>query len=160
MVDICDPNKIIVVEERILVYYKYDNNPVDCVKIFASVYDVKPIGFRILQYNFVNSSGDPWTPDHLTLYDGDIYNRTVTPMVKIKVDGNYLERKLWSSSKNNALSVKFHATGARKALGFVAEVVTLPISFVGIDRHVRHNISFSVISNNQRGAVSIFQLEK
>ena len=27
MVDICDPHKEIIVEERMLVYYKYDNNP-------------------------------------------------------------------------------------------------------------------------------------
>merc|ERR1719422_2043683 len=46
MIDICDPQKEIVIEEKILLYYKYDNSPVDCVKIFASVYDVKPIGFR------------------------------------------------------------------------------------------------------------------
>ena len=153
MIDICDPHKEIIIEERILLYYKYDNNPVDCVKIFASVYDVKPIGFRLLQYNFVNSSGEPWIPDHLTLYDGDIYNYTTKPLTTIKVDGKNLENKLWSSTKNNALSIKFHATGARNSLGFVAEVVTLPISFVGIDRYVRHNISFSVFNNNERGAV-------
>jgi hypothetical protein len=35
---------------------------VDCVKIFTSVYDVKPIGFRLLQFNFVNSTGEPWIP--------------------------------------------------------------------------------------------------
>ena len=54
MVDICYPQKEIVIEERILLYYKYDNNPVDCVKIFSSINDVKPVGFRMLQYNFVN----------------------------------------------------------------------------------------------------------
>ena len=37
----------------------------DCVKIFASVYDVKPIGFRLLQYNLVNSSGEPWMADQV-----------------------------------------------------------------------------------------------
>ncbi len=46
LVDICDPQKEIAVEERVLLYYKYDNNPIDCVKVFSSVYDVKPIGFR------------------------------------------------------------------------------------------------------------------
>ena len=56
LVNICDPQKEIVIEERILLYYKYDNNPVDCVKVFSSIYDVKPIGFRMLQYNFVNRS--------------------------------------------------------------------------------------------------------
>ena len=44
MVNICDPQKEIVIEERILLYYKYDNNPVDCVKVFSSIYDIKPIG--------------------------------------------------------------------------------------------------------------------
>ena len=61
----------------------------DCVKIFASVYDVKPIGFRLLQYNFVNSSGEPWVPDQLTLYDGDIYNMTTKPLVNIKVQTTF-----------------------------------------------------------------------
>ena len=44
----------------------------------------------------------------------------------------------------NGLSVKFHATGAREQLGFVAEVVTMPISVVAADRDVKHNVSFSV----------------
>ena len=51
------------------------------------------------------------------------------------------------------MSIKFHATGAREHMGFFAEVVTLPISVVGIDRDIRHNMSFSVFENNQRGAV-------
>ena len=40
----------------------FSNFSVDCVKIFTSVYDVKPIGFRLLHFNFVNSTGDPWIP--------------------------------------------------------------------------------------------------
>ena len=153
MIDMCDPHKEIIIEERVLVYYKYDNNPVDCVKIFASVYDVKPIGFRLLQYNFVNSSGEPWMPDQLTLFDGDIYNYTTQPMAVIKVDDKNLEQKLWKTSKTNAMSIKFHATGARNTLGFIAEVVTLPVPFVNMDRYVMHNVSFSVFDNNRRGAI-------
>ena len=53
LVNICDPQKEIIIEERILLYYKYDNNPVDCVKVFSSIYDVKPIGFRML-HSFMN----------------------------------------------------------------------------------------------------------
>lgn len=48
MIDICDSTKEVVIEERVLLYYKYDNNPVNCVKIFNSVYRVKPFGFRLL----------------------------------------------------------------------------------------------------------------
>ena len=114
---------------------------------------MKPIGFRLLQYNFVNSSGEPWVPDQLTLYDGDIYNMSTRPMVNIKVGDNQHERKLWQTKLTNSMSIKFHATGARNTLGFVAEVVTLPISFVGIDRYMMHNVSFSVFENNQKGAI-------
>lgn len=42
----CDPSKEIIVQERILVYYKYENRPVTCVKIFYSAFRVKPFGFR------------------------------------------------------------------------------------------------------------------
>lgn len=57
MVDVCDTNKVIVVEERIVLYYKYDNFPVDCVKIFQSVYSSKSIGFRWVQkFQFFTTS--------------------------------------------------------------------------------------------------------
>lgn len=46
MVDICDTAKEITIEERVIVYYKYDNYPVNCVKIFRSAYRAKPFGFR------------------------------------------------------------------------------------------------------------------
>ena len=92
-------------------------------------------------------------PDQLTLYDGDIYNMSTRPMVNIKVGDNQHERKLWQTKLTNSMSIKFHATGARNMLGFVAEVVTLPISFVGIDRYMMHNVSFSVFENNQKGAI-------
>ena len=99
---------------------------------------------NLVQYNFVNSTGEPWIPDHLTLYDGDLYNLTTQPIVTIKVDGKEAEKSLYQTTRSNAMSIKFHATGAREHLGFVAEVVTLPISAVGLDRDVKHNMSFSV----------------
>ena len=46
LVDICDPSKEIFIQERILLYYKYDNRPINCVKIFYSTYRIKPFGFR------------------------------------------------------------------------------------------------------------------
>lgn len=48
-VDICDPAKEIVVQERVVLYYKYNNKPVSCVKIFYSAYRVKPFGFRYVR---------------------------------------------------------------------------------------------------------------
>lgn len=84
----------------------------------------------------------------LTLYDGDIYNYTTLPMATIKVDDQELHQKLWKTSKTNAMSIRFHATGARPSLGFIAEVVTLPVPFVNNDRYIMHNISkFTTLKN-------------
>ena len=74
-------------------------------------------------------------------------------VTNIEVDGSESEMRLHKTTKSRAMSIKFHATGAREHLGFFAEVVTLPISVVGIDRDIKHNMSFSVFENNQRGAV-------
>lgn len=49
MIDICDTAKEITMEERVVVYYKYDNTPVNCVKIFRSTYRAKPFGFRYVR---------------------------------------------------------------------------------------------------------------
>lgn len=48
MIDICDTTKEIILEERVIVYYKYDNHPVNCVKIFRSAYRAKLFGFRFV----------------------------------------------------------------------------------------------------------------
>lgn len=48
LVEMCDTSKVITVEERVLLYFKYDNVPVNCVKIFRSVHESKPFGFRLV----------------------------------------------------------------------------------------------------------------
>jgi hypothetical protein len=62
MIDICDTTKLITLEERVLIYYKYDNNPVNCVKIFNSVYRTKPFGFRLVHIHNVLR----WLLHHMT----------------------------------------------------------------------------------------------
>lgn len=48
LVEMCDTTKEIVLEERMILYFKYDNVPVNCVKIFKSVFGIKPFGFRFV----------------------------------------------------------------------------------------------------------------
>ncbi|KAF7992731.1 hypothetical protein HCN44_005075 [Aphidius gifuensis] len=151
MVDICDTSKEIEIEERILLYYKYDNNPVNCIKIFRSTYRAKPIGFRLLQFNIFNSTGKPGRADEITLYDGDIYNITAKKIGQLKFNSKD-EKKLFKTD-GPSLSVKLFANGASGIYGFIAEIVTLPISAIGFNRDVQHNISNSIISNCQDGAI-------
>ncbi|XP_043270872.1 protein bark beetle isoform X2 [Venturia canescens] len=151
MVDICDTSKEITLEERILVYYKYDNNPVNCVKIFRSAYRAKPFGFRLLQFNLYNSTNKPGRADAITLYDGDVYNVTAKRIGHLEFDSPD-EKKLFKTL-GPSLSVKLFANGASNVHGFIAEVVTLPISAIGFNRDVQHNVSFSIISNCREGAL-------
>ncbi|XP_015594324.1 protein bark beetle isoform X2 [Cephus cinctus] len=151
MIDICDTTKEIIIEERVLVYYKYDNNPVNCVKIFRSAYRAKPFGFRLLQFNLFNSTGKPGRADGITLYDGDIYNVTATKIGHLEMDSTH-EKKLFRTH-GPSLSVRLFANGASSTHGFIAEVVTLPISAIGFNRDVQHNVSYSIISNCREGAV-------
>ncbi|KAF7287908.1 hypothetical protein GWI33_000255 [Rhynchophorus ferrugineus] len=151
LLDVCDPNKEIVVEERVLVYYKYDNHPVNCIKIFRSAFNVKPLGLRFLQFNLFNSSVPHGIPDFVSIYNGDIYNQssTLTDTVTMR-SGN--PKKLFRS-QYPSLSVKLFANGASSDHGFIAEVITLPISAMALGRNIQHNISSSVVINNTLGAM-------
>ncbi len=103
LLDACDPSKQVMVEERILVYYRYDNRPADCVKIFTSQYGVKTFGFRLLQLQLVNATGEPGQPDSVSLYDGDIYNVTSTLLARITshTSGPTMENRLYRTNKTS-----------------------------------------------------------
>ncbi|KAG7306290.1 hypothetical protein JYU34_008890 [Plutella xylostella] len=152
LIDICDSSKVITIEERVLLYYKYDNNPVNCVKIFKSMYRVKPFGFRLLQFNLFNHTVNYGKRDSLTLYDGDIYNITA-PQIGYIENGSPDEKRLFKT-EGSSLSVKLFANGASSVHGFIAEIVTLPISAIAFNRDVQHNITNSVFTKNRDGAIS------
>ncbi|XP_050673785.1 protein bark beetle isoform X2 [Leptidea sinapis] len=152
LIDICDSTKVITVEERVLLYYKYDNNPVNCVKIFKSMFRVKPFGFRLLQFNLFNHTLNYGKRDSITLYAGDIYNVTA-PQIGYLENGSPDEKKLFRTD-GASLSVKLFANGASSVHGFIAEIVTLPISAIGFNRDVQHNISSSEFLRNRDGAIT------
>ncbi|XP_036214601.2 protein bark beetle isoform X2 [Bactrocera oleae] len=152
LVDICDPQKVLTVEERILVYYKYDNNPVNCVKIFTSLYRAKPMGFRLLQSNLFNHSKEYGRTDVIRLFDGDIYNVTSRFLGKIEWDSDN-QRKFFKT-ESPTLSLQLIASGAPEYHGFIAEIVTVPISTLGQFRDAQHNVTYTHISNAVKGAVT------
>ncbi|CAH1173589.1 unnamed protein product [Phaedon cochleariae] len=151
LVDICDTHKEIHIEERVLLYHKYDNHPVNCIKIFRSAYNIKPLGLRLLQFDLFNSTTKYGIPDFLEMYDGDIYNVSSTLIDRVTMSsGN--EKRLFRSSLPS-LSVKLFANGASSVHGFIAEVVTLPISAMTFNRDVQHNITRSIVNNNGQSAI-------
>lgn len=133
VLDMCDTSKEIWVEERMIVYYKYDNIPVNCIKIFTSALRDKPIVFRLLQSNLFNHSREYGRRDVIHLYDGDIYNITSIQVGSIEADSSN-HKKLFTT-KGPTLSVRLIASGAPAAHGFFAEIVTLPISAMGFSKY-------------------------
>ncbi|KAL3077877.1 hypothetical protein niasHT_039162 [Heterodera trifolii] len=80
MLDICSMGKQVKVSGRVILYYKYDSYPVDCVKVFSSSWSrstttttggvQRPLGFRLLQANFYQGPAGVPRPDALHIYAG------------------------------------------------------------------------------------------
>ena len=82
--------------------------------------------FRLLQLNLYESAENEGAPDSIRLYDGDIYNITTELLAEI-VHGNKNDTSFYTTS-GPSLSMKLHASAGSGYLGFIAEVVTLPVS--------------------------------
>ncbi|XP_042894789.1 protein bark beetle [Parasteatoda tepidariorum] len=147
LVDICDTNKQMEIDNRIILYYKYDNQPVDCVKIFSSRHYGKQIGFRLLQFNLFNGTKYAAKPDSIQIYDGDVFNVSSPQLTSIGLDSGSDDAIKFYVSSYTTLSILLHTIGGSGDHGFIAEVVTLPISHPTV-RDSQHNISYSEISQN------------
>lgn len=87
---------------------------------------------RLLQFNLFNSTGKPWPPDYIKLIDGDIYNITTEEMTTITMSDEPTSLNKFHTTSWPSLSVQLHATGATEYHGFVAEILTLPVSPHGL----------------------------
>lgn len=153
-VDICDINKNMFLKQKILVYYKYDNRPVDCVKIFKTSPN-QQILFRLLQFNLFNSTDYSAITDSLEIFDGDVFNSTTRRLAEFGVTERHRldnsVKQLFTSSRES-LSMRLHASAASQEYGFIAEVVLS--DYAPHDRNkFDHNVTFSDISRNLQGAI-------
>ena len=95
-----------------------------------------PVPGRLLQFNLVNSTDEPvLTPDYIRLYDGDIYNVTSRQMARLSAGTS--DATVLHVTNETSLSVQLHASGAGSRHGFIAEVVTLPVSSIGFSESER-----------------------
>lgn len=157
LVDVCGANKEIRIEERILLFYRYTSRPVDCVKIISSKFSVKHLGIRMLQFDLMNSTSYTPRPDYVRIYDGNVFSPDSRLMVELGVtDRHRLERpelKFYQST-DSTMSVRLHSSGSSPLYGFIAEVVTTPVSY-NIQRDTYNNITFSEMTNNRLGALTV-----
>ena len=70
LVRMCTAEKLIYVQERLLLYYKYTAESVDCIKILRSVEPNKEIAVRFLQLNLVS---DAFYKNAVEMYNGEYF---------------------------------------------------------------------------------------
>lgn len=91
-----------------------------------------------MQFNLYNSTGKPGRADAITLYDGDIYNVTTKEIGHLEV--NTPDEKKLFRTQNPSISIRLFANGASSVHGFIAEIVTLPISAIGFSKLSQFNV--------------------
>ena len=157
LVDICGVNKEVKIDERTLLYYRYGSRPADCIKIITSKLKVKHLGIRMLQFDLLNSTSFTPKPDYVKIYDGNIFNRDSRQLVELGVTEKHRnerpELKFYSTS-DNTMTVRLHVSGSGPLYGFIAEVVTTPVTY-NIQRDTYNNMTFAEVSNNKLGALTV-----
>ncbi|GAB6022030.1 hypothetical protein CHUAL_006179 [Chamberlinius hualienensis] len=151
LVDMCSADKILSVNQRVLVYYKYGSSSADCIKIFHAYGGLRRLGFRLLHFNLLNTTQLSPLPDSLWLFDGDLYSQSAPNLIAQLTSETEQPNTFFQSSKP-VLTVRVDASGGTEALGFIAEVVTVPIMATGF-REKHHNVTSCVISANVMGGV-------
>ncbi|CAD6189688.1 unnamed protein product [Caenorhabditis auriculariae] len=146
MLDMCASAKTIKLTNRILIYYKYDSYPVDCVKIFSS--EGRRIAFRLVQTNFYLNEADLGRPDALKVYN----SASLHPMNLVAEFRSKGFNSPTTSVTGETLALHIRASAADGIYGFIAEISAVPS--VPDNQNVGEVvIRNSRIDNNDRGAI-------
>ncbi|CAJ0557956.1 unnamed protein product, partial [Mesorhabditis spiculigera] len=156
LVDMCASTKKIDIKGRLLLYYKYDAHPVDCVKIFSA--GGKHITFRFLQVNLYSAPTDLGRSDALRVYSSDsMQPSTLIAKYARDIDGiPQPDTTPFSQPIDNPsislLALHFRGTAADPHYGFIAEVAvaSTPAENAGVGEVV---IAAARMDNNDRGGV-------
>ncbi|VDP02386.1 unnamed protein product [Heligmosomoides polygyrus] len=147
MVDICAADKMLQIGNRVLVYYKYDSFPVDCVKIFSS--PGRKVAFRFLQVNLYSSPADLGRSDALRVY-ASIAFLPVTLLAEYRIDRD--STPFSKAVSADVLALHLRGTAADGEYGFIAEISSIPSSpdSSTVEQVV---VRGSRVDHNERGAV-------
>ncbi|EGT45297.1 hypothetical protein CAEBREN_07064 [Caenorhabditis brenneri] len=152
MLDMCAAVKRFDVKNRIMLYYKYDSYPVDCVKIFTS--SGRRVAFRIVQYHLYSSPTDLGRSDALRLYSSESF-APMSLLAEFRSDYHSVDPSQAVSSEE--IAVHLRATAADGVYGFIAEVSALPSNS---EQHTVGEVIIrgSRMDNNDRGAIEYSNL--
>ena len=126
LVDICKMEKRIIVENRLILFYKYSQTAVDCVKIVEGLGVVGPkmVAVRFLQFSLFH---DNFYRNNVEIFDGDEIT-TNNQLAELVANSSDSEIKQRYTSTRNTLTIHIHASPSYGFYGFIAEVVTVPLS--------------------------------
>jgi len=116
LVDICKMEKIINVDNRLVLFYKYSQSSMDCVKIIQGD---RP-KLRFLQFNLYQ---DDFYRNIIEIFDGKEITAT-NNMVTLTSNSTNDEIRTAYKSSGNYLTIHIHASPSYGFYGFIAEVVT------------------------------------
>ncbi|CEF63163.1 SRCR domain and Parallel beta-helix repeat and Pectin lyase fold/virulence factor domain and Pectin lyase fold domain and C-type lectin-like domain and C-type lectin fold domain and SRCR-like domain-containing protein [Strongyloides ratti] len=148
LLDICSTGKIINVQNRIILFYKYDSINVDCIKVFHSLRG--PISFRFIHFNLYKSKTNLGRSDALYIYsDASFKQRSL--LKKYSAD-NFDSKSLPIQSSTGVISLHLRGTAADGEYGFIAEIAIVPNN-PDTANAMEINIRYGKLYENDRGAI-------
>lgn len=125
-VDICKMEKRIKVENRMILFYKYSQTAVDCVKIVqgTGVVGPKNVAIRFLQFSLYY---DGFYRNSVEIFDGGEITLT-NQLAELVANSSESDVKRRYLSSGDTLTIHIHASPSYGFYGFIAEVVTVPLS--------------------------------
>ena len=126
LVEMCASEKLIQIQDRVLVYFKYNFQTVDCIKVLRSKEPRKQVALRFLQLNLFN---DSFYKNAVEMYNGEFFLSELS-IGEVTPNSTAYERAIRYSTGENfdTMGIRITASPAHGVYGFIAEVVTLPLS--------------------------------
>ncbi|KAK3092533.1 hypothetical protein FSP39_004063 [Pinctada imbricata] len=150
LVDICKMEKVIDLKNRLIVFYKYSETSVNCVKIVKSANPLKRVQLRFLQFNLYY---DEFYRNTIEIFNGETVSQA-TLMGELTVNSSEADLRKRYLSSGDTLSVHIQASTAQEDYGFIAEIVTNPISGLTYpDDKYFHKFEDMVVNSNEEGAI-------
>ncbi|KAF6779921.1 hypothetical protein AHF37_00517 [Paragonimus kellicotti] len=152
---------------KLLIDYWFSTNTAGLVHMLARKYFDLIVPGRRLAWRFlaVKLYHDPFVKNTLELYNGANFN---TSYLIAEVTANMLDNHsvpvgerftFVTSSIHDILGVHLHTSPASNRFGFIAEVITLPISpertYPELNKQMRHRIEVCEFQANQGGGIHI-----
>uniref|UniRef100_A0AC35U2L2 Beta_helix domain-containing protein n=1 Tax=Rhabditophanes sp. KR3021 TaxID=114890 RepID=A0AC35U2L2_9BILA len=148
LLEMCSAGKILNVYNRILLYYKYDSYPVDCVKVFHST--MGAISFRFLHFNMYESKTNLGRSDSLSIYSDATFKERV--LIKKYAAHGFNNHEMPVQSTSGVMALHFRGTAADGIYGFLVEIAVLP-NKPDAGKALEITIQHAKMYENDRGAI-------